>query len=284
MTILPSKLEDIILLKISLAMKDINKKKYKGYKNYLHNFHKFDGLFMISLLSRIGYCKPQIHKGKLISTKFHLFESKYMLTFLDSLLLMPTSLANLGKSFNIPISSRKGIFPYKLKIVNYLGFVPEYKYFDIDKLTLVEYNVYKSQFGNKIWSFKDESIKYCTLDCISLYKKLVKLNELIYNKYSLNITNYPTLPSLAFGIFRTHYLVPNKDIKTNKDGNPIATKSKVHMLSGEIANRLREGYTGGAVDMYLPKNPPNSNFFSYDVNSLYPSVMFNNKFPIGQPT
>lgn len=234
--LLEDELFNYVNLMIKEAMEDINKKKYKGYKIYLHNFAKFDGIFLITHLAKLGYCKPVIHKGKLISTKFHLWNSKYLVTFYDSYLLLPASLKNLCKSFNI--IEGKGIFPFKLNNINYIGFVPEFKYFDIKNVSLEEYNVYKSQFGYRLWSFKDESIKYCLLDCISLYKVIFKFNELIFNKFGLNVTNNPTLPSLAFSIFRTHFLLNENNIKASK---PI--HSKIHMLSGKIAQDIREGYT-----------------------------------------
>jgi hypothetical protein len=53
---------------------------------------------------------------------------------------------------------------------------------------------------------KDETIKYCIQDCISLHQVLSRFNELIFDKYNLNINNYPTLSSLSFGIYRAHYL------------------------------------------------------------------------------
>ena len=56
------------------------------------------------------------------------------------------------------------------------------------------------------WSLKNETLKYCINDCISLYEVLIKFNQFIFNKFKLNIHNYPTLPSLTFGIFRSNFL------------------------------------------------------------------------------
>jgi hypothetical protein len=123
------------------------------------------------------------------------------------------------------------------------------------------------------------------------------------------MTKYSTLPSLAFGLFRTHFLVSPEEIKkaqnkellsqdkTKSKTSPIlperklykevAIHSKIHMLSGIIEQNIREGYTGGAVDMYIPSlenSPLDTKIYAYDVNSLYPFVMANNRFPIGNPT
>jgi DNA polymerase type B, organellar and viral len=90
---------------------------------------------------------------------------------------------------------------------------------------------------------------------------------MIFEKFNINIHKYPTLSSLAFAIFRTHYL--------NKD--------EVPQLSGRIAKDIRQGYTGGAVDMYIPKPPDWVKIFCYDVNSLYPFVMNEFDMPVGKP-
>jgi hypothetical protein len=58
----------------------------------------------------------------------------------------------------------------------------------------------------------------------------------------------------------------------------------IPQLSGKISDDIRQGYTGGAVDMYIPCNKKGVQVKCYDVNSLYPSVMKNCLMPIGVPT
>jgi hypothetical protein len=91
---------------------------------------------------------------------------------------------------------------------------------------------------------------------------------MIFNLFGINIHKYPTLPSLAFAIFRSNFM----------DENIIP------QLSGKIASEIRSGYTGGAVDMYLPSNKKTTKIYAYDVNSLYPFVMKDNLMPIGVPS
>jgi hypothetical protein len=65
-------LEVNILDMIKRVIRDINRKKYKGYIIYLHNFAKFDGYFLLKYLAQIG-CEatnPTIHKGRIISIKW----------------------------------------------------------------------------------------------------------------------------------------------------------------------------------------------------------------------
>jgi hypothetical protein len=247
------------------AMNDICTRKYKGYKIYFHNFSKFDGFFLVRYLAPLGLVDPIIHKGKIISCKFKLYESNYSVTFMDSYLLLPHSLNKLSKSFNI--ESPKSMFPVLFNELNYQGIVPNIEYFN--NISLEDYSKYKEQFVNKIWNFLEEAEKYCLLDCISLFQILNKFNQLIFDKFSINITKYPTIPSLAFNIFKTHYL----------------KQDTIHQLSGDIANNIKKSYTGGSIDMYIPAPIlKNNKIYIYDVNSLYPFVMLNNKYPIGAPT
>ena len=87
------------------------------------------------------------------------------------------------------------------------------------------------------------------------------------NNLKINIHKYPTLSSLAFAIYRSVFLENNT----------------IPQLSGQVAKNIRTSYTGGAVDMYIPENKEGTKLYAYDVNSLYPSVMFNNDMPVGKP-
>jgi hypothetical protein len=103
---------------------------------------------------------------------------------------------------------------------------------------------------------------------VSLYQILVKFNKLIFDLFGKNIHHYPTLPSLAFAIFRTKFMEENL----------------IPQLSGKIAENIRKGYTGGAVDMYIPESKPGKPIYCYDVNSLYPSQMQSQLMPVGTPS
>lgn len=60
------------------------------------------------------------------------------------------------------------------------------------------------------WNLKDEAINYCNIDCISLYEILIKFNEMFYQKFKINVNEHPTLPGLAFRLYRTKYLKDSK--------------------------------------------------------------------------
>jgi hypothetical protein len=222
-------------------------------------------VFLFTILANIDGCNliPIKHEGNLkaLSIKYN----NKRLQFKDSLLLLPSSLKELGLSFNC--TTQKEMFPVLFNNYNYIGPIPDFKYFV--NIELNDYNTHFSEYlnNNKIWNFKEESIKYCINDCVVLHEILCKFNELIYKLYKLNINDYLTLPSLTVAMFRSKYLIENT----------------IPGLAGEIFNDIKQSYTGGAVDMYIPSNESNEMVFAYDVNSLFPSIMLNNPMPVGKP-
>jgi len=252
---------------VDIMMKDLCINKYKNHKIFLHNFSGFDGIFLLKALTKIGECKVIQREGKILSLQFK-GKNNIVLTFRDSYLLLPSSLKELGNSFNSLVS--KELFPIKLNDITYSGPVPDFSLFP-KNTTEKDYINYVSFYtiNNKIWSFKEEAINYCINDCVSLYQVLIKFNQLNFNKFKLNIQNYPTLPSLAFTIFRAHYLLDNQ----------------IPCLVNDVYLDISESYTGGAVDMFIPINDyKNEEFvYEYDINGLYPSTMYNFVMPVGLP-
>jgi hypothetical protein len=140
------------------------------------------------------------------------------------------------------------------------------KFFINDDSDLKNYKDNSSQIINGLLSsnardllnqddFRKDLIKYCLQDCISLWHILDKFNQLIFDKYQLNIHNYPALASLAFAIFRSHFL------KTNK----------IPKITGAAFTNIQKSYTGGHCDVYHLYS--NKECRLYDFVSLYPSVM-----------
>jgi DNA polymerase type B, organellar and viral len=252
---------------ILTALKSIMIRKYNGFNLYMHNMAKFDIIFLFKYLLKLGLVHPVIHNNRIISIDFNYGpNNKYQIKIRDSLLLLLNSLHKLCKSFSV--ENPKIIFPIFFvneSNLNYIGEIPDIKYFkDID---LKSYKNYISNY-NGLWNLKNETIRYCNLDCISLYQILFKFNNMIFELFGKNIHHYPTLPSLAMGIFRSNFM----------------GKENIPQLSGKIANDIRAGYTGGATDMYIPISKPGVKIKSLDINSLYPSQMEAQLMPVGLPT
>jgi DNA polymerase type B, organellar and viral len=238
---------------IITALKSIMIRKYNGYNVYLHNMAKFDIIFLFKYLVELGVVDATIHNQRIININFNFGkDNQYQIQFRDSYLLLLHSLSKLCKAFKV--ENPKTIFPIFFVNENnldYIGKVPGLKYFKNIKIN--EYINYKSKFNNN-WNLKEEAIKYCNLDCISLYQVIFKFNEMIFDLFQRNVHHYTTLPSLAFAIFRSKFM---------KDEN-------IPQLSGKIAKDIRQGYTGGSCDVFIPQSKPGVRIKCYDVNSLYP--------------
>jgi len=130
------------------CLKSILIRKYDGYKIYAHNLAKFDIIFLLKYLVKLGTIKPVIHNGKIISLTINFGKNGgYQVEFKDSLLLLLGSLDSLSKSFKV--ENKKIIFPHLFvneNKLNYIGLVPAFNNFINVKED--QYNEYKSTFNN----------------------------------------------------------------------------------------------------------------------------------------
>jgi len=241
---------------------------------YAHNLSGFDGIFLLKQLLSYGKVEPMVFNGKLMSIKLSVKGSNKVIIFKDSYLLLPLALRSLCVAFKLSVP--KGYFPFKLTNIFYTGVLPKFEYWS--GISLEVFNSIKKEYkGKKMWSFQQEAIKYCKLDCQTLHEILVKFNELIFNEFKVDSHKALTLPALAMRIYKTHYMPENT----------------IYQLLGKAERNIRNSYTGGAVDVYIPHNRLGEFFnkikgifkklYSYDVNSLYPFVMATFDMPIGKP-
>ena len=254
------------------------KKDSKTLIVYAHNLSGFDGTFILKYILEFGKVEPVLFNGKLMSIKLRLNIDGYKnktIIFKDSYLLLPISLRKLCLAFNV--DSPKGYFPFNFTNVFYAGMLPAYECWkDISKKV---YNNLLEEYKGKNWNFELEAIKYCKLDCKCLFEILVQFNNLIFNNFNVNIHKSLTLPSLAMRIYKSQFM----------------PKNQIYQIGGAVERDIRQSYTGGAVDVYIPHNRKSvdslfsqiKTFFTtlyyYDVNSLYPFVMSSTAMPIGKP-
>src|SRR6266850_686529 len=137
--------QDLILT----ALKSILTRKYNGYNVYMHNMAKFDIIFLLKHLVKLGDVTPIIHNGRIISINLNFGKNlEYRLQFKDSYLILLASLDKLTKGFIV--ETLKSIFPFLFvneDNLDYIGEVPEFKYF-YNNIKLSEYNNYISKFYN----------------------------------------------------------------------------------------------------------------------------------------
>lgn len=230
-------------------------RKYKGYTFYAHNFSGFDVNFILNSLSKLKLEGYKIvfmkNNDKFINISISHESKDVQINLRDSLLILPMGLSKLGDLFNVDIL--KSIEPVYVnnKDINNPFNMEDLSHYNKEILCIPDFNLWK-----------DKVTSYCEIDCISLYQIMIKFRELVFNKWNLFIDNYPTTPSLSFAIFRRHYL--EDDI--------------IPIYKGKIFNFLRESFTGGATEIYKPYG---KDINCYDVNSLIPFVMAENKYPVG---
>jgi len=119
---------------IKAAITDLMKVKFNGYNIYLHNFAKFDSIFLLNFLNKLGKINITINKGRIISLTLSYNKKdnnkSYFLHFKDSIQLLLTSLRKLGKTFKV--DTQKGNFPHTFVTkdnLEYIGAVPSFDYF-----------------------------------------------------------------------------------------------------------------------------------------------------------
>uniref|UniRef100_P22374 Probable DNA polymerase n=1 Tax=Ascobolus immersus TaxID=5191 RepID=DPOM_ASCIM len=256
------------------AFKTLLKSTNHGKKFYVHNLAHFDSVFILDTLSKLGKIDIIMRDDKIMKLKITFKipgkNTEYSISFLDSLLMLPNSLDNLSKAFNI--ENKKSVFPLKftngaVTPFNYIGAVPGYEYFyntPNKKFTKDDYKKYCKDFNNN-WDFNKELKNYCEIDCLALHDILTLFAKMIHNEFSVDITRYVSLSSITFAIFRTNFLPENKI--------PNITCTKLHYI-------LKQAYTGGYCDVFKPEG---KNIHSYDINSLYPSAMAKFDMPTGTP-
>lgn len=267
---------------IKNVLKSFMIRKYYGYNIYFHNFAKFDGVFLVDIISSLGKTEVLSRNNTLIQIKIRFDKDKNQiyrgtLTFKDSLLILPVSLSKLAKSFisDDPGINRKDHFPLGLLNPNvfawnnnFLGAPPKSAFIDYSgvlKISDKEYEEYSKRFKGRKWIFKNELKLYCEKDVIVLHKILIKFSQLIWGKFEVIIMNHSTLPSICFQIFRSKYL----------------KRHTVPLIFSEMHKDIKSAYYGGYSEMYKPIG---RNVHSYDVNSLYPYSMYSFPMPVGLPT
>ena len=166
--------------------------------------------------------------------------------------MLPLSLDKLGKSFKV--KNIKTIFPiHSLDYLplDYKGTIPSKNNF----LKPTDFEEYSIKHKGE-WGLKNELIKYCENDVISLHQVIEKFSLEIFRLYRIDIFKYLTLSSLAFAIYRSNFM--------SEDNLKIAK------ITGEMFEDIYQSYKGGIVDMYKPEG---SNLYLQDVNSEYPEAM-----------
>lgn len=145
---------------------------------------------------------------------------------------------------------------------------------------------------------KDDPIylEYLKYDVLSLYEILIKVMEIAQIPLE-KFVKVLTTASLSRYLFKNGHGGKQFKSKENKqtdfellcsmkywEGKKKFPRS--NLTYEELEYKIRESYFGGRTEVFTPildGEPGKINGYYYDVNSLYPSVMIDNEYPIGFP-
>lgn len=117
----------------------------------------------------------------------------------------------------------------------------------------------KQEFDvSRIQGFSRRLNTYCEYDCRGLFEVIEKFYKWPVIKRAGSAY---TLASQAIRVLRTYI------------------KEPIHGLSENLDAEIRPAYLGGRVEIFRPFYKGKAPLYSYDVNSLYPTVMKNHEYP-----
>lgn len=225
---------------------------------YAHNLSSFDGIFILEgIIKNFNSKNINILWDK--DKKFISIKVSFVVNIIDE-----TTKKRSKKTLNITFLDSVRLLPRSLKVLS--------KAFSLNNSNLVkgyfDHNLVKSHNLNN-YNIRKNSTAYCLLDCKSLHNVLEVFNNLVFKNWESFIWNSPTISSLAFSIFRSNFL----------------DEKIIPQISGTLFKIFKNGYSGGAVDLYIPfhfYDDDKKLLFYYDVNSLYPFVMKMFEYPCGE--
>jgi hypothetical protein len=248
---------------LETAIKSILIPRFNGFTVYIHNFGKFDSAFILNQLLKQAHGKVKIIKNERGIIKVTVrYGCNYKLYFVDSYQLLSESLEKLGIA--LEVETAKSVFPHSFasfEHLSYVGKIPNSQYWSI---TDEQYKEKQRVYDSYEWNFREEAKIYCNRDLICLYDVIKCFFNKVYDQYGISLLSYPTIGSLAMGIYRSNFM-----------GSDV----QIPLLNGSVANNIRSAYFGGIVDILKPTG---TKLYQYDVNSLYPFMMLND-LPIGNP-
>lgn len=198
-----------------------------------------------------------IGKSIVINNQFILLPSETMILH-DSLRLLPSSLAKLSKDFGLDEEGKVSLDDH-IKASGYAVYNADGSF--NKRLSMGRY------FEN-VDPYEKELNEYLEMDCRSLHTILLMVMEIAHMSLE-EFVKAPTTASLAMSVFKSQ----------QPDEYDLATSSNYYGERGEqIEAFVRRAYYGGRTEVFKPVLIDG---YHYDVNSLYPYVMKQNRFPVG---
>ncbi|MBV6340338.1 DNA polymerase [Candidatus Magnetobacterium casense] len=231
-------------------MQDLLQRHHREEIIYAHNGGKFDFSFLLQQMMNKDYRKK--YTADLTRTQGRVIELR---------------INRIEWADNGPGKKKTPVYHTILRFRDSMSLLP----FSLKKLTDsfdVEHpkgEVDHTKITPKNWQeYLPEIIPYLKHDCLGLHEVLTKYQNYCYNKWHISIKEAITTASMAMRIYRRNYqklalpqYLPYEDV-------------------------IRLSYVGGRTEIFQHYLDTPGGYY-YDVNSLYPSVMHNNPYPVGYP-
>ena len=235
--------------------------KFANYKVFFHNMGGYDGIFVLQqLFSNSLLNFNVIFKGhKILSLEVPTLNLK----FLDFLNFCPAKLAKLPSILNFDVPMKKGYCPYSFytrENFNYIGPMPDLKYFDTDSKAIEEKQEIEEWHAEKlknkyIWSFWDELETYCVQDVNILRCAVLSyLKEYLSASSAINVFDHAmTLPQSCFLLFRARFLPrnvigvlpPSSCYRSNETHSISALQWIAYQQHEKKLDMIQTSWTGG---------------------------------------
>lgn len=182
----------------------------------------------------------------------------------DSLKLLPASLEKLSKSFKLEDKAKIDLSDHLINC----GYAVDKNNEPTTEKELMDKRKSLGNYFSNVDPLEPELNEYLVNDLISLYEIIMQV-KYISGLDLDEFINCPTTASLAMRVFKSNYEDDYKEVtRTNWRGE----------WARFCEEFVRQGYYGGRTEVFKPAL---ENGFHYDVNSLYPSVMKDNEYPVG---
>lgn len=191
------------------------KNKFQNIICLAHNARSFDAQFILRYL--VDVKRTQFPNLILNGTK--IIEMRIAnIVFLDTLNYFHMPLANLPKSFGFEDEVIKGYFPHLFNTPenqNYVGPIPEIKYYSPDTMFTKEYTKFQHWYqthlsNNHIFNFKKELEFYCRKDVTILRRSSIIFRNNVIEKTGIcPYTQCSTIASVCSKVFRTICMNPD---------------------------------------------------------------------------
>mgnify|MGYP003624624861 CR=1 FL=1 len=244
---------------------------------WAHNAKSYDNYLLIHI-----FISTQVKVDNVVAKGMKILAmTAGRVKFIDSMNHLPGSLQSQIATFGLSsVLARKykvhckGFFPYTFYTEanrNYIGALPERKYFNFDSSLQAEFDEWYLSMVNTVYNIDAECRKYCIQDCQILAEALH-----VYSKEATAINEVDPLSCITIAAYTM------KVYKTN------------HLPSGTIVRHTLDEYNfckramqGGRTSTFVlhkrvPKDTLDKTRIDYaDVVSMYPSVLRYDYMPAG---